>query len=119
MFKALLDPAEHHARHKVYRQRSNSAQQCRSWVISGQTVGAKIGRLPVVTQKRTNTGAVGLSKRHLRTFGKFRVPFRAVHGTNQFQLRRIDESSGAVDYKLILDMSVNDRTSDYCLVWAE
>jgi hypothetical protein len=56
---------------------------------------------------------------HFKPVGKFRVPFRAVHGTNQFQLRRIDESSGAVDYKLILDMSVNDLTSDYCLVWAE
>jgi len=42
-----------------------------------------------------------------------------MHGANQFQLGRIDESSGTVEYKMIRDISVNDLTGDYCLVWTK
>jgi hypothetical protein len=35
--------------------------QCRSWVISGQTIAGQNRPLSAIPQKRTNAGAVGLS----------------------------------------------------------
>src|ERR1019366_5687161 len=49
------------ALHRAYRQRSNSALQCRLWVISGQTVTGQNPSLSALAQKRTNAGAVRLS----------------------------------------------------------
>jgi len=42
-----------------------------------------------------------------------------MHTANQFQLRRIDKSTGMVEYKLILNIGMNDLTCDYCLVWGK
>lgn len=56
---------------------------------------------------------------HFKTVGKFCVPLRAVHAADQLQLRRIDKSTGTVEYKPILDISVNDLTCDYRLIWTK
>jgi hypothetical protein len=51
--------------------------------------------------------------------GKLRVPLHVVHVANQLQLPRIDQPSDAGESELILDISVNDLTRNYRVIWSK